>query len=414
MRIAIVGSGISGLTSAYLLSEEHEVVVFEAGDAVGGHTRTVDVTRGGKTYPVNTGFIVFNEKTYPNFIKLMRRLGVAWQPSRMSFSVKCEKTGLEFSPSTLNSLFIQRRNLLRPAFYRMLWDVYRFKRDSEELLQTEDDRLTLEDYLERGGFSRFFADHFIIPMGGAVWSADPVQFNRFPARHFAQFFENHGFLNVRDQPLWLTVTGGSRQYIEPLTRRFKDGIRSGCPVTSVRRHPDHVAVSAAGGAPERFDAVVVAAHSDQALALLADPSDAERGILGAIRYQENRTVLHTDASILPTRRAAWASWNYFIPKKALGRVAVTYDMNILQRIQAPVEFCVSLNLEARLDPSTIIEKMVYHHPVYGPESLAARRRLPEINGVNRTWFAGAYWGYGFHEDGVNSALEVARHFGKTL
>ncbi len=414
MRIAIIGSGISGLTAAYLLSDGHEVVVFEAEDAVGGHTRTVEVKRGGKTFPVDTGFIVFNEKTYPNFITLMRRLGVAWQPSKMSFSVKCEKTGLEFSPSTLNALFIQRRNLLRPAFYRMLWDVRRFKRDSEELLETGDDDLTLEDYLRQKGFSRFFVDHFIIPMGEAIWSADPVQFNRFPARHFAQFFKNHGFLNVRDQPQWLTITGGSRQYIAPLTARFKENIRTGCPVTSLRRHSDHVEVAAGGGAPERFDAAVVAAHSDQALSLLSDPSDNERGILGAIRYQENRTVLHTDHSVLPQRRAAWASWNYHIPRKALGRVAVTYDMNILQSIPAPVEFCVSLNLEARLDPSQIIEKIVYHHPVYCPESIAARGRLQEINGVNRTYFAGAYWGYGFHEDGVKSALEVCRHFGKTL
>jgi predicted NAD/FAD-binding protein len=414
MRIAIIGSGISGLTAAYLLSDEHEVVVFEAADYIGGHTNTVDVIWGENTYAVNTGFIVFNEATYPNFIKLMKRLGVAWQPSMMSFSVKCEKTGREFSPSTLNSLFIQRRNLLRPHFYRMLLDVFRFKRDSAELLRTEDDRLTLNDYLTRKGYSRFFIEHFIIPMGEAIWSADPGQFDRFPARHFAQFFKNHGFLNVRDQPLWLTIQGGSRRYVAPITRPFKHNLRLGCAVKSLRRQPGHVEVASAGAAPERFDAAVVATHSDQALALLADPSDAERSILGAIRYQENHTVLHTDTSVLPSRKAAWASWNYHIPKKELGRVAVTYDMNILQSIPAPVEFCVSLNLEARLDPSKVIRRMVYHHPVYCPESLAARRRLKEINGVNRTYFAGAYWGYGFHEDGVNSALEVCRHFGKGL
>jgi predicted NAD/FAD-binding protein len=414
MKIAIIGSGISGLTAAYLLSDEHEVFVFEAADYIGGHTSTVDVDRAGRSYAVNTGFIVFNQATYPNFIKLMQRLGVAWQPSMMSFSVKCEKTGLEFSPSTLNSLFIQRRNLLRPSFYRMLLDVYRFKRGSEELLQTTDDRLTLEDYLSRKGYSRGFIDHFIIPMGEAIWSADPQQFDRFPARHFAQFFKNHGFLNVRDQPLWLTIRGGSRSYVEPITREYKHHLRVNCPVTSLRRQPGHVELTVAGETPERFDAAVVATHSDQALALLADPSDSERSILGAIRYQENHTVLHTDTSILPTKKAAWASWNYHIPKKELGRVAVTYDMNILQSLAAPVEFCVSLNLEARLEPSKIIRKMIYHHPVYCPESLAARRRLKEINGVNRTYFAGAYWGYGFHEDGVNSALEVCRHFGKAL
>jgi predicted NAD/FAD-binding protein len=328
--------------------------------------------------------------------------------------VKCEKTGLEFSPSTLNSLFIQRRNLLRPSFYRMLLDVFRFKRDSEELLRTDDYSLTLEHYLTLKGYSRSFIDHFIIPMGEAIWSADPKQFDRFPAHHFAQFFKNHGFLNVRDQPLWLTIQGGSRRYVEPITRPFKDNLRVNCQVKSIRRHPDHVLVTADGATPERFDKAVVATHSDQALALLADPSDAERSVLGTIRYQENHTVLHTDASVLPSKKAAWASWNYHIPKKELGRVAVTYDMNILQSIQAPVEFCVSLNLETHIDSSKIIRKMIYHHPVYCPESLAARRRLKEINGVNRTYFAGAYWGYGFHEDGVNSALEVCRQFGKGL
>jgi predicted NAD/FAD-binding protein len=390
------------------------VVVFEAADYIGGHTNTVDVSWGENTYAVNTGFIVFNEATYPNFIKLMKRLGVAWQPSMMSFSVKCEKTGLEFSPSTLNSLFIQRRNLLRPSFYRMLLDVFRFKRDSEELLRTDDYSLTLEHYLTLKGYSRSFIDHFIIPMGEAIWSADPKQFDRFPAHHFAQFFKNHGFLNVRDQPLWHTIQGGSRRYVEPITRPFKDNLRVNCQVKSIRRHPDHVLVTADGATPERFDKAVVATHSDQALALLADPSDAERSVLGTIRYQENHTVLHTDASVLPSKKAAWASWNYHIPKKELGRVAVTYDMNILQSIQAPVEFCVSLNLETHIDSSKIIRKMIYHHPVYCPESLAARRRLKEINGVNRTYFAGAYWGYGFHEDGVNSALEVCRQFGKGL
>ena len=414
MKIAIIGSGISGLTAAYVLSDEHEVVVFEAADYIGGHTNTVDVKWDGSTYAVNTGFIVFNEATYPNFIKLMQRLGVAWQPSQMSFSVKCDKTGLEFSPGTLNALFIQRRNLLRPSFYRMLLDVFRFKRDSQKLLEAEDYSLTLEQYLKLKGYSRSFIDHFIIPMGEAIWSADPKQFDRFPARYFAQFFKNHGFLNVHEQPLWLTIQGGSRRYVEPITRPFKDSLRVNCPVKSIRRQSDHVEVTAAGATPERFDTAVVATHSDQALALLADASDAERSVLGAIRYQENHTVLHTDTSVLPKRRAAWASWNYHIPRKELGRVAVTYDMNILQSIRAPVEFCVSLNLESHLEPSKIIRKMVYHHPVYCPESLAARGRLKEINGVNRTYYAGAYWGYGFHEDGVNSALEVCRHFGKGL
>ena len=414
MRIAIVGSGISGLATAYLLSDGHDITVFEADDYVGGHTNTEDVAWQGRTYSVNTGFIVFNAATYPNFMNLMQRLGVEWQPSVMSFSVQCEKTGLEFSPSTLNSLFIQRINLLRPSFYRMLLDVYRFKRDSEELLRADDYSLTLEAFLKRKGYSRFFIQHFIIPMGEAIWSADPMEFDRFPARYFAQFFKNHGFFNVRNQPQWLTIKGGSRQYIRPITERFRDRIRLNSPVLSVRRRADGVEVNTASGRAENFDKVVIAAHSNQALSLLADASEAERAILGAIPYQENHTILHTDSSILPKKRAAWASWNYHIPKQALGRVAVTYNMNMLQNLDAPATFCVSLNLQAAIDRRQVIKQMVYHHPVYNPESLAARGRLKEINGVNHTYFAGAYWGYGFHEDGVKSALDVCRHFGKTL
>jgi predicted NAD/FAD-binding protein len=414
MRIAIIGTGISGMTSAYLLSEDHEVVVYEANNYIGGHTNTVDVSLNGQQYAVDTGFIVFNEKTYPNFVKLMRRLGVGWQNSVMSFSVQCEKTGLEFSPSTLNSLFIQRRNLLRPSFYRMLRDALRFKRDSEALLGSDDYTLTLAEFLSGKGYSRTFIEHFIIPMGEAVWSTDPVKFNEFPARYFAQFFKNHGFLNVKDQPQWLTIKGRSRQYIEPITQPYVKQIRLNCPVAAVRRYAEHVEIQPQNQAAEKFDQVVIATHSDQALALLDDPTDAEKNILGVIPYQENQAVLHCDESLLPTKKAAWASWNYHIPREDLGRVAVTYDMNILQRIGAPRELCVSLNLAKAIDPAKIYREMIYHHPVYNPESLAARHSHREISGVNRTHYAGAYWGYGFHEDGVVSALEVCRHFGKTL
>ena len=414
MRIAIIGSGISGMTSAYLLSEDHEVVVYEANDYVGGHTNTVDVSLNGQQYAVDTGFIVFNEKTYPNFVKLMKRLGVNWQNSVMSFSVQCEKTGLEFSPSTLNSLFIQRRNLLRPSFYRMLWDIMHFKRDSEALLESDDYKMTLTEFLTGKGYSQAFVQHFIIPMGEAVWSADPVKFNEFPARYFAQFFKNHGFLNVKDQPQWLTIKGRSRQYIKPITQPYADQIRLNCPVASVRRYPDYVEIQPQNEVAEKFDQVVIATHSDQALALLDDPTDIEKNILGVIPYQENQAVLHCDESLLPSKKAAWASWNYHIPKEDLGRVAVTYDMNILQSIGAPRELCVSLNLAKAIDPARIYRDMIYHHPAYDPQSLAARHSHPEINGINRTYYAGAYWGYGFHEDGVTSALEVTKHFGKIL
>lgn len=414
MRIAIIGTGISGLTSAYLLSEDHEVVMFEANDYIGGHTNTVDVALNGQQYAVDTGFIVFNEKTYPNFVKLMKRLGVGWQNSVMSFSVQCERTGIEFSPSTLNSLFIQRRNLLRPSFYSMLRDVMRFKKDSEILLETEDYDLTLAQFLSDKGYSEAFVQHFIIPMGEAIWSADPVKFNQFPARYFAQFFKNHGFLNVKDQPQWLTVKGRSRTYVAPITKPYADQIRLSCPVASVRRNRDYVEIQPKNETAEKFDQVVIATHSDQALALLEDPTDSEKNILGVIPYQENQAVLHSDEALLPSKKAAWASWNYHIPREDLSRVAVTYDMNILQSIGAPKELCVSLNLEKAINPEKTYREMLYHHPVYNPESLTARHGHQEINGLKRTYYAGAYWGYGFHEDGVVSALEVCKHFGKTL
>jgi len=414
MRIAVIGTGIAGMVSAYLLSDDHELVVFEAEDYVGGHTNTIDVGSNGQTYAVDTGFIVFNEKTYPNFVRLMQRLGIAWQPSNMSFSVQCKKTGLEFSPSSLNSLFIQRRNLLRPSFYRMIFDIFKFRRESEELLKSDDYTLTLEDFLAAKKFSRLFVEHFIIPMGEAIWSADPVKFNEFPALYFAQFFKNHGFLNLRHQPQWLVIKGGSKQYVEPLTRPFRDRIRLNCPVKAIRRYPDHVSLQAANGEPERFDQVIIATHSDQALAMLQDPTDSEKEILGAIPYQNNHAVLHSDESVLPRKKAAWASWNYHIPQAELDRVALTYNLNILQSLGAPVEYCVTLNLPNTVDAAKKIKEMIYHHPVYNPKSLVARNRHQEINGAKRTYFCGAYWGYGFHEDGVNSALVVGKHFGKSL
>lgn len=414
MKIAIIGSGISGLVCAYLLCEDHEITVFEANDYIGGHTHTVDVERAGKTYAVDTGFIVFNEKTYPNFLKLLKRLGVAWQPSKMSFSVTSETNGLEYSPSSLDSLFAQRKNLFRPAFYGMVLDIFRFRRRATRILGKKGDDTALGDYLKAEGYSKAFIHDFIIPMGAAIWSADPDQFWNFPARFFVRFFDNHGFLKVMDQPQWLVIRGGSRNYVHELTREFRDRIRLSCAVKKVTRHEDRVEMVHVGGGPEHFDHVVMATHSDQALALLADPSEEEARILGAMPYQENMTVLHTDETVLPKKRVCWASWNYHVPKAYTGRVAVTYDMNILQSVKAPVEFCVSLNHPGGIDPARVIDQMVYHHPVYTSQSLKAQEDHEEINGVNRTSFCGAYWGFGFHEDGVKSALAVCQRFGKTL
>jgi len=414
MKIAVIGTGISGLVAAYLLAEAHDITVFEANGYIGGHTHTVDVASPGGAVAVDTGFIVFNAKTYPNFIRLMETLGVAWQSSNMSFSVQCEKTGLIFSPSTLASLFAQRRNLVRPAFYRMLADAMRFRRRAADLIEQGDDRITLAAYLHKEKYSRGFIEHFIVPMGAAIWSADPQRFMHFPARYFVTFFHHHGFLNIREQPEWRTIKGGSSRYIAPLTRRFRDRIRLNTPVGRVRRHADKVEVTTGDGTDHRFDQVVIAAHSDQALRMLADPSPAETQILGAIGYQENFTVLHRDVSLMPSLRTAWASWNYRIPRKALDRVALTYNMNLLQNLPPQDPFCVTLNMADAIDPAKKIKEIVYHHPIYDPVSLAARKRREEINGVNRTWYCGAYWGYGFHEDGVNSALAVARHFGMGL
>ena len=414
MKIAVIGAGISGMVAAYLLCEEHDIVVFEAEDYIGGHTHTLDINLNGDRYGVDTGFIVFNEKTYPNFIELMKRLDVPWQPSDMSFSVQHEGTGLEYSPSSLNALFAQRRNLLSPTFYRMLFDALRFKRESQEILKDDNYEITLEEYLYEKKYSPAFIDHFIIPMGEAIWSTDPKKFNEFPARYFVQFFNNHGFLNVRNQPQWLVIKGGSKGYVGKLTRPYIEKVRTSSPVDSVRRFADYVEVKAKGAESESFDQVIFAAHSDQALAMLADASDAERDILGAIPYQDNRTLLHTDVSFMPRRKKAWASWNYLIPEKAQDRVAMTYNMNRLQGLSAPVEFCVTLNALRPIDPDRILAKMTYHHPVYSPKAPEAQQRHDEINGKNRTYFCGAYWGYGFHEDGVNSALAVCKYFGKTL
>lgn len=414
MRIAIVGTGISGMTSGYLLSKDHEVTAFEAGSTIGGHTATVDVPFDGCTWAVDTGFIVFNHQTYPHFTRLMDHLNVASQPSVMSFSLQDRPSGLVFSPSSFNSLFVQRKNLLRPGFYRILIDAWRFRRDARELIDSGDSRTTLQDYLTINGYSAEFIHRFLIPMGSAIWSSGPDTFRQFPASYFAAFFDNHGFLNITDQPRWRVIKGGSRNYIEPLTRPFADRIRLDSPVVAVTRVADKVTVKTADGGTDDFDHVVIAAHSDQALAMLADPSETERAILGPIGYQANAVVLHTDTTVLPPQRAAWASWNYLTLERETDRAALTYNMNMLQGLDAPQTLCVSLNIGDRIDPAKIINQFVYHHPTYTPDSLAARQRHAEIIGNNRTSFCGAYWGYGFHEDGVNSALAVCRGFGKGL
>jgi predicted NAD/FAD-binding protein len=414
MKIAIIGGGISGLVSAYLLHGDHEITVFEANDYIGGHTHTVDVELQGKHYAVDTGFIVFNEVTYPNFVKLIKQLGVPYHSSRMTFSLKSEPEGKEYSAHNLNTIFGQRRNLLDPSFYAMVRDILRLRGEFSRLIQEIGEEKPLVPYLRSRGYSKRFIDFFLIPMAAAIWSADPGSAERFPLRTFARFFLNHGILEVKNPFEWKVVTGGSARYVEKLTASFLERIRLGAPIHKVMRHADHVEVFPVNGGMERFDQIVLACHSDQALALLADPSTAEREVLSAIPYQENLAVLHTDASVLPERRNLWASWNYLIPRAGTGRAVLTYDMNILQSLTSTEEFCVTLNLPSGIEERKKIGTYLYHHPQYTPAAPAAQQRHGEISGRNRTHYCGAYWGYGFHEDGVKSALAACKYFGKSL
>jgi predicted NAD/FAD-binding protein len=418
MKVAVVGTGISGLVCAHLLHRNHDLTIFEANEYIGGHTNTIDVDLGGKIYAVDTGFIVYNDWTYPNFIKLLQRLRIESQPSDMSFSVKCERTGLEYNGTNLNTLFAQRRNLLRPSFYRMIRDILRFNRESLDLLAQPEPGPALGQYLEANRYSKEFIEHYIVPMGAAIWSASHAMMWEFPARYLVQFFKNHGMLSVDDRPTWRVIKGGSRRYVEKLVAPFRERIVLNSPVESISRYPDCVEVRTNLQGRDyralRFDHVILATHSDQALSMLADASPVEKDILGAIRYQENEAVLHTDASLLPRRRLAWAAWNYHLLPVQPDRAVVTYHMNRLQSLQAPHEFCVTLNYTERINPVTILKRITYHHPVYSPEAVTAQRRHGEISGVNRTSYCGAYWGFGFHEDGVRSALAVCKPFGKDL
>ena len=407
-RLAVVGSGITGLLCAERLARGHDVVLFEAESRLGGHTHTVDVEGPNGTLAIDTGFIVCNDRTYPGFLGLLARLGVPLRPSTMSFSVRCERTGLEYNGGSLNEVFAQRRNLLRPSFWGMLRDILRFHRLAPSYADTDS---TLSTVLRCGGFGRAFGEHYLVPMMAAIWSAEPQRLLAMPARFFVRFFANHGMLSVNDRPQWFTVVGGSRSYLGPLVRSFADHVRTNAPVAAIERQPDGVLVKVAGQPAESFDAAVVATHSDQALALLTDPSDAERELLGAIPYQENDVVLHTDARLLPRRRRAWAAWNYHLPAMPSRRATVTYCMNLLQGLPGPTVYNVTLNRSDAIDPATVLRRFVYHHPVFDAAGVRAQARLAELNGSRRVWFAGAWCGFGFHEDGVQAALRVADDFG---
>lgn len=414
MRVAIIGSGISGLTAAYKLHQRGcDITVYEANNYVGGHTATIDVECFGKQYAVDTGFIVFNDWTYPNFIALLEELGVAWQYSDMSFSLRCEKTGLEYNGTSVNSLFAQRLNALRPSFLRMIRDILRFNEQAKQDLPSLADDITLKEYLQRGHYSRAFIERYIVPMGRAIWSANESAMLGFPARFFIDFFDRHGFLNVNNRPRWRAIQGGSREYVRKLIKPFASKILLDAPVATVMRQHDRVFVRTRHGDVQSHDYVVFACHADQALRMLEQPTIEERRVLGAFAYQENDVLLHTDTRMLPRKPLARAAWNYHLLNNNQDRVALTYDMNVLQNIAAPVKFLVTLNRNPDVDPARVLGSYVYHHPVYTPQAVAAQQRHAAINGKNRSFYCGAYWRFGFHEDGVVSALNMLEDFERT-
>ena len=386
------------------------MTLYEANDYLGGHTHTHDVEVGGRNYAVDTGFIVFNPPHYPLLSKMFSELGVESQPTTMSFALKNERSGLEYNATNLAGLFCQRRNLVSPRFLRMLRDIGRFYREAPALLELADAGPTLGDYLAANSYSEAFRDDHIVPMASALWSSASAQVLLFPAKYLAQFMANHQMLQTRNRPQWRVVKGGSQSYVRALRRNWKVHERIGCAVTKVAREVAGVRVDSRG-ASEHYDHAVLACHSDQALALLADASERERDILGAMTFQENDTVLHTDAALLPRRRCAWAAWNALVPKDASEQCTVSYCMNQLQSLDAPEPIVVTLNRTAHIAPGKILRRVRYHHPVYTRASVAAQARKAEIQGVNNTWFAGAYWGWGFHEDGMRSAVNAVTALG---
>lgn len=413
MKIAVIGTGIAGNVAAYKLRQEHDITVFESGSYIGGHTNTIDVHEDGKRLAVDTGFIVFNDRTYPNFIRLLDEIGQESQPSEMSFSVRAEGDRIEYCGTSLNALFAQRRNILRPRFYRMIRDILRFNNSTLPNVDQLDDSERLGDYLNNHGYSDEFVDHYLIPMAAAIWSAEPVSVLDMPVKFLVRFFANHGLLQLKDRPTWRVIKGGSREYVEKLVAGHRDRIRLNSPVKSIRRIDDRVELRSTTGGREIFDYVFVACHSDQALAMLEDPTPEELNVLGAIKYQHNEAILHTDESLMPVRRRAWAAWNYHIPQDSARHVAVTYNMNILQGLTARKQYLVTLNNDRHIDPGKIIRKVQYEHPVYSREAIAAQQRQAALN-RGRTFYCGAYWRNGFHEDGVVSALNALEHFKERL
>jgi predicted NAD/FAD-binding protein len=415
-NIAIIGSGISGLTCAHLLDAEHNITVYEKNDYVGGHTATIDIEHKGEKLAIDTGFIVFNDRTYPNFIKLLNKLGVNQKETEMSFSVHNPKSGFEYNGHTLNTLFAQRRNLLRPRFWKLILEIVTFNRLCKEVFHANDfsQSKTLGDFLSLHSFSDYFAEHYILPMGAAIWSTSLQEMEQFELKFFVQFFFHHGLLNIIDRPQWYVVEGGSRRYVTKIMALLKRPIQLNSTITQVTRQADGVHIKFDHAGEEIFDEVIFACHSDQALQLLGDANLDEQTVLSGIPYSQNQVTLHTDTTLLPKRKLAWASWNYRLDKTSDHPACVTYIMNILQGIKSDATFCVTLNQDKAINPDKIIQSFTYHHPVLNTQSVYAQNQRQLICGQNNTHFVGAYWYNGFHEDGVKSALDVTKRFGASL
>jgi len=416
-RIAVVGSGISGLAAAYYLSRKHDVFVFERDTRIGGHTHTVTVDSSRGPLGVDTGFIVHNDRTYPNFIRLMAELGVSRMASDMSFAVSCRKSGYEYSSRGLRGYFAQKRNVLSAKPYQLFGAIRRFNRDVANIFERPDGgRVKLGDFLDEGEYSDQFREFYLYPMAAAVWSSAPSSLKDFPAAMLVRFFDNHGMLTVNGRPEWKTIPGGCSSYIAPITAPFRERIVSGVEIGKVTRDETGVTLSFLGDERPamRFDHVVFATHGDRVLPMLADPSDAERDVLKHFDTSRNDVVLHTDENMLPRREAARASWNYLLhldARNGHSPVTMTYHMNRLQSLDVPENYCVTLNANGHIRSDKVLRRLIYHHPLYTLDALRAQERWSEISGVHRTHFCGAYWHYGFHEDGVNSALRVASTLG---
>jgi uncharacterized protein len=410
MKIAIVGGGVSGNILAWKLYKDYDITLFEANNYLGGHTHTHDIESDSERVSIDTGFIVYNELTYPEFVSVLDEFAVKSIPTQMSFSVRSEASGLEYNGANLNSLFAQRKNIFRPSFYKMIQDILKFNREAPAVLDNSSEGISLGSYLSSNGYSKHFIDNYLLPMGAAIWSTDPHKMTAFPARFFIRFLLNHGLLSINNRPQWRVIKGGSKKYLDAISQGYRKSIRLDCPVSSIQRQSGCVRVKTKDGCIEYFDHVFLACHSDQALAMLHDPSNDEREVLSALPYQLNEAVLHSDIGMMPRNKRAWAAWNYHVPGKQSGQVGVTYNMNILQQLSCQQPYLVTLNQSDRIDPAKVIRKLYYEHPLFTLPGMRAQLRHGDINGVRNTWYCGAYWGNGFHEDGVVSALRTIKKF----